>query len=64
MKKPEKSLKRRKAAQNRAAKRNERFKKTQKEKTFRIAKKKEALAAEKKKFDQHLERLVGTNKPL
>jgi hypothetical protein len=59
MKKPEQSVKRRKAAAKRAENRSKRAKKSQKEKHIRMAKKREILMSEKRKFDQHIDRLMG-----
>ena len=59
MKKPEKSVKKRKASLKRNAKRGERAKRTLKEKAVRIAKKKEVVALEKRKFEEHMNRLLG-----
>ena len=59
MKKPEQSVKRRKAAASRAENRSKRAKKSQKEKHVRIAKRKEATAVERRKFEQHIGRLMG-----
>ena len=59
MKKKDPSIKRRKAAANRAEKRGKRAKQVKKEKHVRLAKKREEESSEKRKLDQHLERLMG-----
>lgn len=58
MKKPEKSPKRRKAAANRAAKRDKRLKKTQKEKHIRKAKVAKTKALHKKKQQDFFDKLL------
>ena len=59
MKKPEKSLTRKKAIIKRGKKRSDRLKATQKEKTLRANKRKQLLKTESNKFQQHLDRLRG-----
>jgi len=59
MRKPEKNITKRKAAIKRGKKRSDRLKATQKTKHIRSAKRKNFIASEEKKFQEHLEKLQG-----